>query len=479
VILGSVLALLITAHSVSLGRIEPRLAVATSSGVLGNCDTIDIDPPWVVAQSLESLGPQARLRYFFDLLYAVNPTQDTIQVIDPEAFDTLHTLTFAGGSAPEDILLLSPERAFVTLYNSADLLILDPRNGAPLGSVDLSAFADEDGLPDMSRMATDGERLFIQIQRLDRGGTGNPVPPSYLAVVDLETEALIDVDPLLPGVQGIELVGTRPSFLMHVDRHARRLFVSAPGDRLATTGGIEEIDLGSLQSLGLILSEDPVGADLGAFVMTSVDEGYVMAHTDIIASSHLHSFSRSGGVGPQIITTFRVIDTLALDPITSQLFFPDPDSHPPGMHVIDTVTDTVLTSTPLATGMRPSDLAVVRRTTPGEAWGLRVQSFDPVTGDLLLAFRPACGAGDHNIVYGPLADVRTYGYTGQVCGIGTTGAVEGFDPGEGSFFFLVVGTGEAGDEGSYGVNSLMAERPDDLDDPVCSFTQDLSFPCDQ
>jgi hypothetical protein len=479
VILGGVLALLITTHSAPLGQIEPRLAVATSSGLQGNCDAIDIAPPWAVAQNMESLGPQTRIRYFFDRLYAVNPTEDEIQVIDPELFDTIKTLKLGRGTSPEDILVISPDRAFVSLYNSADLLILDPRNGAPRGSVDLSGFADPDGLPDMSRMATDGERLFVQIQRLDRGDTGQLVPPSYLAVVDLETETLIDVDPLLPGVQGIELVGTRPSFRMHVDRHARRLFVSAPGNRLATTGGIEEIDLGSLQSLGFILSEDRVGVDLGAFVMVSADEGYAMAHTDIIASSHLSSFSRSGGSGPEIITTFYVIDTLAVDPVTAQLFFPDPFSVPPGMHVVDTLTDRVLTSAPLVTGLRPWDLAVVRRTTPGEAWDLNVQGFDPLTGELSLVYRPACGASDHNIVYGPLEAVRTYDYSGQVCGIGTTGEVEAFDPGEGSFFFLVVGTGEAGDDGSYGVSSLMTERPEDLDDPVCSFAQDLTFPCDR
>ena len=36
-------------------------------------------------------------------------------------------------------------------------------------------------------MARDGDHLFIQIQRLDRAMGHNPVPPSYLAVVDLET----------------------------------------------------------------------------------------------------------------------------------------------------------------------------------------------------------------------------------------------------------------------------------------------------
>jgi hypothetical protein len=74
--------------------------------------------------------------------------------------------------------------------------------------------------------------------------------------------------------------------------------------------------------------------------------------------------------------------------------------------------------------------------------------------------------------------VGAYGYTVQICGIGTSGAVPEFDPGDGSFFFVIAGTGDAGDEGSYGADSRGVERPELLDDPACSFAQDLSFSCD-
>ena len=71
-----------------------------------------------------------------------------------------------------------------------------------------------------------------------------------------------------------------------------------------------------------------------------------------------------------------------------------------------------------------------------EADGLLVTALDGPTGELSIAWNAACGAADHNLVYGPLADVGTYGYTGQVCGVGTSGSLSGFDPGPGSWFFL-------------------------------------------
>lgn len=115
--------------------------------------------------------------------------------------------------------------------------------------------------------------------------------------------------------------------------------------------------------------------------------------------------------------------------------------------------------------------------TPGEARDLRVTGFDQLTGEMALSWSPACGATDHNLVFGPLAAVATYGYTGQLCGIGTS-STSGFDPGPGSFFFLVVGAAGGGVEGPYGTDSLGRERPEQTADPSCPTTQDLTHRCD-
>ena len=118
--------------------------------------------------------------------------------------------------------------------------------------------------------------------------------------------------------------------------------------------------------------------------------------------------------------------------------------------------------------------------TPGEATNLLVTGFNAASGEIAIAYTPACSASNHHIEFGRLADVATLTYSGQVCGIGTGGSAV-FNPGAGSWFFLVVGDDGAGIEGSYGtsmVGGTPAERPPDLSDPVCAFTQDLSQRCD-
>ena len=81
----------------------------------------------------------------------------------------------------------------------------------------------------------------------------------------------------------------------------------------------------------------------------------------------------------------------------------------------------------------------------------------------------ACDANDHTIYYGDIADVAAYAYSGAECSIGTTGNYS-FDPGTGSFFFVVVAN-DGLEEGTYGHDSSPAERPATA---VCAYSQNLA-----
>jgi len=107
---------------------------------------------------------------------------------------------------------------------------------------------------------------------------------------------------------------------------------------------------------------------------------------------------------------------------------------------------------------------------PGEATDLRVTGFDRITGNLSLSYAPACASSSHDIYYGPLSQVSTYGWSGSTCGIGNT-----FNPGAGSFFFVVVGNAGAV-EGSYGESGMGAERPA-AGAASCGRTQVLGSAC--
>jgi hypothetical protein len=123
-------------------------------------------------------------------------------------------------------------------------------------------------------------------------------------------------------------------------------------------------------------------------------------------------------------------------------------------------------------------MAPLTGSTPGETKDLRVTSYDRQTGQISISYTPACASRGNTIVFGPLSAVRTYGYSGQVCNIGNSGQYTSFNPGPGSFFFLVVADDGGAAEGSYGTNSDHQERPEQMNDPACSLAQDLSRRCD-
>jgi len=123
--------------------------------------------------------------------------------------------------------------------------------------------------------------------------------------------------------------------------------------------------------------------------------------------------------------------------------------------------------------------------TPGEASGpnltpLRVTGFDTVSGDMSLAYDVACETTNNNIYYGPLDQVDISGWNGEVCGIGVSGSHTGFNPGSGSYFFVVVGNQNA-DEGSYGrirqTDGSEPQRPPHGGN-TCGQTQNLTSSCD-
>jgi hypothetical protein len=151
-----------------------------------------------------------------------------------------------------------------------------------------------------------------------------------------------------------------------------------------------------------------------------------------------------------------------------------PEREPNGM--IDRICSRIPALT-LALLVPSAALAV----TPGEVRNLIVVDRDASTGEISIQFEPACAATDHHIEFGLVQDVAVPVYSGQICGIGDTGTYAGFNPGSGSYFFVVVGNDGIGVEGSYGtsfVGGLHAERPDDLNDPLCVFAQDLNERCD-
>ncbi|MBN1827230.1 MAG: hypothetical protein JW958_13310 [Candidatus Eisenbacteria bacterium] len=350
-------------------RAEDRLfAVTTDYETIGSCAEIDLDPPFPAATGLEPVGADPLVRFWRNEVYVINRLYaDNIQVLDPDSgYETTLEFSVGAGSNPQDIAFLAPDRAYVSRFESAWLYEVNPATGAILDSIDLSLFADADGLPEMSSMAVWDGFVFVQIQRIERP-YWTPVSPAWLAVIDPSTNALVDVDPGTPGVQGIELTGLNPRGQMILDEENGDLYVAEMGEYFSLDGGVERVDLNGWTAEGFVVTEAALHGDLGPIALSG-GAGWAVVSDDWFFTNHLVAFDPStGALLDTLYTTTGYVSDLEADAPTGRLFLCDRKETAPGVHVFDAASGARLTSSPVNTGLPPADVVVVRPITAGVA----------------------------------------------------------------------------------------------------------------
>ncbi len=112
-------------------------------------------------------------------------------------------------SNPQDAVVCG-QRVFVSELASDALAILDVESGLLIGRVDLSAFADGDGVgPEPSDLIVWQDRLFVSLQQLDSGGTWDSFGGNVVEIDCERSEVLthwpVGPNPVLFGFGATEL----------------------------------------------------------------------------------------------------------------------------------------------------------------------------------------------------------------------------------------------------------------------------------
>ena len=308
-----------------------------------------------------TIHSDAAVRTYRDKVYIINRLgQDNVLVLDQSDLKTPLTQYSTGnGSNPHDMTFVSEEKAYISRYGQTQVLIVNPVTGDSLGAVDLSGFADADGLPEVSQLALYGNHLFAACQRLDRDNGWVPSDVSVIAVVDVLTDQVVDVDANTAGVQGIVMAGKNPAGAV---QRGNKWFLSAVntfGD--LTDGGIEVIDLANLRSEGVVLGEEILGGNLSSLAMVSDDEGYV-----VVLDASFANIVKRFGLGMQSVSAGLSGLSGGFVPsvgvfggrlyVLDRGSFADPTSA--GVRVYDVKTD-ALVAGPINTGLPPSTIAFV------------------------------------------------------------------------------------------------------------------------
>jgi DNA-binding beta-propeller fold protein YncE len=325
----------------------------------GQLATVRVDAPRTVGHPPDPIHADAVVRVANGLVYVVNRfLGDNVQVLDPgRGFRTVLQCTTVPGSNPHDIVVADPHKAYVTRYDRTELWIVDPGAagcaGFRRGTIDLAAWADADGIPEMDQMALVGDRLFVTVQRLDRAHQFAPAGKSLLLVIDTATDAVVGEIRLASAnaFGDASGIGREPG--------TGKLLVNQAGDIFRTgDGGIQRVDPFTLSGEDFLMTEDELGGNVTDFAMVSPTKGYAVVITDALRNVLVAFDPSQRIVTRRLLTRVDYLPDIALAP-DGTLWVADRNLGAPGIRVFDPGDDHELTSGPIDVGLPPFALGFV------------------------------------------------------------------------------------------------------------------------
>ena len=332
---------------------QSRAFVVTTDFQTGGMSAIDLATR-AVSVDVASVHKDARARWHGGLIYVLNRFgADNVQVLNPAAgFATVRQFSVGNGANPSDIVVVSPTKAYVSAYDRAQLQMWNPATGASLGSIDLSAFADADGLPEADHMARFGRWLFVALQRLDRTQGFIPTDSSLVVVIDTANDTVVDVNPSLPGTQAIVLARTNPVTTFAWDPIGRRFYLGCVGAYGVLDGGIVRIDPAAMSDDGVAITEAALMGDVSDVEWHSATHSYAIV-SDASFNTSLITWNPTAGTRLAPLFTpggFGLADCALND--RGELYVCDNSFVVQGIRIFSAATDLQIAG-PLGTGLPP------------------------------------------------------------------------------------------------------------------------------
>jgi hypothetical protein len=304
---------------------------------------------------------------------------DYVEILDPArgwASAGQHGLEVDGVTSPNPrAVALGPDGlAYVPVFGAAEIQILDlsqPPGSSFVGAIDVSPFADDDGVPETSLPVVCGDTMFVSIDRIETGDGFTRAGGDGLVAVDLAERTALDLDPDEDGAQAITTQGAWIKQL--------RVDPADPFSVLALTEGIERIALAEGTTTWAVPSETFAAAGITHYQLPiafdlSGDTVYVAAYgpadgdTPDCAADPSPCFAEVrlfagplDGSGPLVPfgAGFDAVDR-TLEVIGDELWFASRKAGEPGLWVFDLTDDPPrVADGPLSTGLPPYSLTAV------------------------------------------------------------------------------------------------------------------------
>lgn len=260
--------------------------VLLSSQTVSGLGRIEIDGAIKEVPDI-ALGTDPALSAHNDKIFAVVRDQNLVYEVDPftpalrqkfvpyedaELDDSrvLECKTIVKGINPQDIAVDADGRLWVARFERPTLAILES-DGSFSGTVDLSAYADADGLPEASAVHITGGHAYVTLERLERCGGWSATGAGLIVDIDVATRKIVG---------SIELGGANPFGRLAPapwDSSGNTVAVALSGDILAINDGdaaaIVDLTTGVTTGFG---HEAELDGSVVEVVLAAPDEAYVI-----------------------------------------------------------------------------------------------------------------------------------------------------------------------------------------------------------
>jgi hypothetical protein len=304
----------------TLAAEKQKAVVATvaadySSGALSVIDVDPIDGPRTYTNDLNPTLSDTRVVSYGSYFYRIesfmadniakfdiqDPTKPLWQYATMDADDTVTT------GNPYDLVVASPDKAYLLRYGTTTAWIVNPQAASQeefkIGTLDLSDYADADGLPEMNQGVIIDGKLFILMQRLNRDDSWKP-QEAYVAVFDTRTDTEIDTWQGEGGLKGIRLPVKNPGDISYVTEN-KTLYVQGSGLLASSwsgipaeyTGGIVSIDPDTYQTTMLVddgSEQDHPYGNISGMLTVNATKGYFVGYQGF-GNNTVYSFNPSTG----------------------------------------------------------------------------------------------------------------------------------------------------------------------------------------
>lgn len=271
-------------------------------------------------------------------------------------------------SNPQDVLIVSEHKGYVTPYGGGKLLVIDPAvlfdpltdpacETLITGRIDLSAY-DSDGIPQMDQMAVVGSDLFVTLQLLDNSTDLQPKQNGLVVVIDTATDTVKGTIPLSFANPFGESKG------IAYDEFQKLLFVGGPGNTgilgaNLDDGGLEAIDPVTQKSAGLLLSGSDLHANLVDFVIVGTRRAFAIVF-DASSNSLVEIDLKDRSVKKTLLSSADAMITDLEMTDSGELWVAyrgESKNDPDGIRIFRASDGSELTTAPLDLGQAPFTLA--------------------------------------------------------------------------------------------------------------------------